>query len=114
MGNVCQTVAEEPKVHSHRREDFASLVATECGNSKEKGSKEAFEVKEFMTLTSQNTESFYEPMEEQGADAPVVQQKIISDFAMVRGLGRGASGEVYLVRTKDKSTVELTQRSRMR
>lgn len=63
------------------------------------------EIKEFLTLTSQNTESFfdvsYSNIKETAQDQKSLQ-KSIQDFEVVRGLGKGAFGQVFLVKDKDK------------
>ena len=57
-------------------------------------------------MTSQNTESFYEANECDLQDQEAEQKKeskSITDFEVVRGLGKGAFGQVYLVKDKVKS-----------
>lgn len=64
------------------------------------------EIKEFLTLTSQNAESFYDISQPQGRDNnPDLgsKSKSISDFTVVRGLGKGAFGQVFLVKDKSRS-----------
>ena len=64
------------------------------------------EIKEFLTLTSQNTESFFDADHSNAhlhKTDTLTQSKYITDFAIVRGLGKGAFGQVYMVRDKSKS-----------
>lgn len=65
------------------------------------------EIKEFLTLTSQNTLSFFDISQSNLKECSQEQssnQKSIQDFEVVRGLGKGAFGQVFLVKEKSKSS----------
>jgi|LakMenEpi03Aug12_release.lakeMendotaPanAssembly.Ray.scaffolds.fasta_scaffold526696_1 hypothetical protein len=63
------------------------------------------EIKEFLTLSAQNTVSFYhraqsKSLEPSSKMAEKQQRavKAITDFKVVRGLGKGAFGQVFMVK----------------
>lgn len=65
-------------------------------------------IKEFLTLTSQNTESF---ALEEALEFNQQKNKSINDFVIVRALGHGAFGRVMLAQDRADCTLEVTQRS---
>lgn len=63
-------------------------------------------------MTSQNTESCYLAEAFASKVAPLGnEQKNISNFKVVRGLGRGAFGQVYMVKDQCNSTCAFTLES---
>jgi hypothetical protein len=63
------------------------------------------EIKEFLTLSAQNTVSFYHRAQSKSlepssrmTDKPQRAVKAITDFKVVRGLGKGAFGQVFMVK----------------
>lgn len=63
------------------------------------------EIKEFLTLSAQNTVSFYHRAQSKSLEPSSKmtekqqrQVKAITDFKVVRGLGKGAFGQVFMVK----------------
>jgi hypothetical protein len=63
------------------------------------------EIKEFLTLSAQNTISFYNRANSRAVEPsprpiekPQRPAKAITDFKVVRGLGKGAFGQVFMVK----------------
>lgn len=63
------------------------------------------EIKEFLTLSAQNTVSFYHRAQSKSlepsckmAEKQERAVKAITDFKVVRGLGKGAFGQVFMVK----------------
>ncbi len=55
------------------------------------------EIRDFLTLTSQNTSIFYEDMKNHSEESAKKSHKVITDFKVKRALGKGAFGEVFMV-----------------
>ena len=106
MGNICDSKSNDPTVYKKGHRPISSTISNAFPHADEFQTEKINEIKEFLTLTSQNTESFFDVDNSNSNlhknDAPL-QQKCISDFSIVRGLGKGAFGQVYMVRDKSKS-----------
>lgn len=106
MGNICDSKSNDPTVYKKGHRPISSAISNIFVHPDEFQNEKINEIKEFLTLTSQNTESFFDADHSNSHphknDVPS-QQKCISDFAIVRGLGKGAFGQVYMVRDKSKS-----------
>lgn len=108
MGNICESNGTEPAVYNKSKRPISSTINSTLMTQNEKIN----EIKEFLTLTSQNTESFFDAERAEGrtiAADPSQQSKFITDFTIVRGLGKGAFGQVYMVRDNSKSILLLTK-----
>lgn len=105
MGNLCQAHTDDPTVYNSGDRPISSTMRIAFIYSDDSQNQKINEIKEFLTLTSQNTESFYDADHLHAKDIAVEnenQPKSIGDFTVVRGLGKGAFGQVFLVKDKEK------------
>jgi hypothetical protein len=79
------------------------------------------EIKEFLTLSAQNTISFYNRTQSRAVTEQAIkmekaerQAKNITDFKVVRGLGKGAFGQVFMVKDTQESIAPPIQTSSTR
>lgn len=60
MGNICDSKQHDPTVYKKGNRPISSTISNILSEVDEFQSKKINEIKEFLTLTSQNTESFFD------------------------------------------------------